>query len=335
MPRRPPRHPSSPSVRSRSLEILDPIEKKAVLTVMTNPLPLPRPRSRSLDGLIDEDGIIADLKSDNSTILQNSITKSQNRSQSLNEFLEKANNQSNNLIDSTYSNDNPFPLPRNRRNSSVTKKFPEIETVNDKNPISIIQDEDLSNSTKMDRSISDDECKIKNEFPNIENIDQFTQCFTKIPLESKRMEQSNMFQESAKTEESKNLQDEGNKGEQSKLITEESKILPNELEIGNLEKLKTQLIDKNSEKNNIPERVKEKVEEKLSMLGNEKSTLSKAKSCGAGLDSDENNYTPEYKPVIKSQGSLLSLSTGSDPKRKRNFMDKCVNKVRSFIKKND
>lgn len=36
-----------------------------------------------------------------------------------------------------------------------------------------------------------------------------------------------------------------------------------------------------------------------------------------------------------SQGSLLSLPlpTSGEPKRKRNFMDKCVNKVRSLIKK--
>lgn len=67
--------------------------------------------------------------------------------------------------------------------------------------------------------------------------------------------------------------------------------------------------------------------------GNEKSNLLKAKSCGAGLDSDESFSSNDYKPANKVQGSLLSLPTGAEPKRKRNFMDKCVNKVRSFIRK--
>lgn len=54
-------------------------------------------------------------------------------------------------------------------------------------------------------------------------------------------------------------------------------------------------------------------------------SLTKTKSCGAGLD--DNNQDK------KERGSLLSLPTGVEPKRKKNFMDKCVNKVRLFIKK--
>lgn len=66
------------------------------------------------------------------------------------------------------------------------------------------------------------------------------------------------------------------------------------------------------------------------------STLLKtSRSCGAGLDSDGSITSNEYgaRPCAKGQGSLLSLPAGVEPKRKRNFMDKCVNKVRSFMKK--
>lgn len=68
-----------------------------------------------------------------------------------------------------------------------------------------------------------------------------------------------------------------------------------------------------------------------------KSTMLKAsRSCGAGLDSDGSISSSEYgghKACAKGPGSLLSLPAGAEPKRKRNFMDKCVNKVRSFMKK--
>lgn len=75
------------------------------------------------------------------------------------------------------------------------------------------------------------------------------------------------------------------------------------------------------------------LKERLIATGNDKSTLLKAKSCGAGLDSDESISSNDYKPRTKEQGSLLSLPTGAEPKRKKNFMDKCVNKVRSFMRK--
>lgn len=58
------------------------------------------------------------------------------------------------------------------------------------------------------------------------------------------------------------------------------------------------------------------------------SKLTKAKSCGAGIDYDRMSSV-----VSESQYSVHSLSSGTEPKRKRNFMDKCVNKVRSLIKK--
>lgn len=58
------------------------------------------------------------------------------------------------------------------------------------------------------------------------------------------------------------------------------------------------------------------------------SKLTKAKSCGAGIDYDRMSSV-----VSESQDSVHSLSSGIEPKRKKNFMDKCVNKVRSLIKK--
>jgi len=69
----------------------------------------------------------------------------------------------------------------------------------------------------------------------------------------------------------------------------------------------------------------------------DRSTMLKAsRSCGAGLDSDGSVSSNEYsghRARAKGPGSLLSLPAGAEPKRKRNFMDKCVNKVRSFMKK--
>lgn len=93
------------------------------------------------------------------------------------------------------------------------------------------------------------------------------------------------------------------------------------------------------------QRIKETIQERLMMQRNnekddyndDKSTilLKASRSCGAGLDSDGSISSNEYggSRAAKSPGSLLSLPAGAEPKRKRNFMDKCVNKVRSFIKK--
>jgi len=62
--------------------------------------------------------------------------------------------------------------------------------------------------------------------------------------------------------------------------------------------------------------------------------LKASRSCGAGLDFNGSVSSSEYgEPRIKDPGSLLSLPMSAEPKRKRNFMDKCVNKVRSFMKK--
>lgn len=93
--------------------------------------------------------------------------------------------------------------------------------------------------------------------------------------------------------------------------------------------------------------IRKTAQERLTMQGghenddyddDDKSTvlLKASRSCGAGLDSDGSVSSSEYsghKARAKGPGSLLSLPAGAEPKRKRNFMDKCVNKVRSFMKK--
>lgn len=265
MPRRPPRHPSSPSTRSRSLA--------------AEPVSLPRPRSRSLDGLLDEDGILADLKKEESSKDNSTMENACNiktRSQSLSGLLENGKNKQNgssSQIDKTdtktgdsepnssETNDSdPQPVPRSRRASSLELKSAKVD-----------------NSAKIAK------------------------------LEDMRISSSS---------------DEGDEKEEN-LISSTVRRKYSENKEGDLEKVIEGLEDTNDE---------DLGQERLLSTRAEKSTLLKAKSCGAGLDSDD-NYLSEYKPVIKGQGSLLSLPAGAEPKRKKNFMDKCVNKVRSFIKK--
>lgn len=95
------------------------------------------------------------------------------------------------------------------------------------------------------------------------------------------------------------------------------------------------------------QRIRKTAQERLTTQGGDenddydddsKSTmlLKASRSCGAGLDSDGSVSSSEYgghRACAKGPGSLLSLPAGAEPKRKRNFMDKCVNKVRSFMKK--
>ncbi|XP_017760972.1 PREDICTED: LOW QUALITY PROTEIN: sterile alpha and TIR motif-containing protein 1-like [Eufriesea mexicana] len=67
LPRRPPLHPPSSSTRSRSLELLDQDEKTSISPVK-EPEVQARPRSNSLDGLLDEDGLVSDMKTEDSLI---------------------------------------------------------------------------------------------------------------------------------------------------------------------------------------------------------------------------------------------------------------------------
>ncbi|KAH0561563.1 hypothetical protein KQX54_017660 [Cotesia glomerata] len=64
---------------------------------------------------------------------------------------------------------------------------------------------------------------------------------------------------------------------------------------------------------------------------NEKCSLSKSKSCGAGLDEEESISSNEFQSNVP-QGSLQSLQ-GIFEKKKSKFMNKCVNRMRSLIKK--
>lgn len=64
--------------------------------------------------------------------------------------------------------------------------------------------------------------------------------------------------------------------------------------------------------------------------------VNKTQSCDVNLDSDTASTISSSEPRAGiSQGSLLSLPLPSsgEPKRKRNFMDRCVNKVRSLMRK--
>ena len=76
---------------------------------------------------------------------------------------------------------------------------------------------------------------------------------------------------------------------------------------------------------------KEEKEEKQ-----ESALVNKTQSCDVNLDSDTASTISSGEPRSGiSQGSLLSLPLPSsgEPKRKRNFMDRCVNKVRSLMRK--
>lgn len=260
MPRRPPRHPPSPSARSRSLELLDREEKKSVSPVREAETPT-RPRSRSLDGLLDEDGIVPDMKTEE-------LPTQSNESDVLKEPLEVSDRKvidddlvqmqkRDNKAEIVQINRDPVPVPRQRAKASGVEA--KVESVNA--------------AEREGTSSSVEECK--EQRPN--RLDG----------------------------QPSNMEDEKEENSQ----TSSENVDP---------------CDSNVE-----------LKEKLMMLTgcNDKSTLLKAKSCGAGLDSDESISSNEYKPKLKEQGSLLSLPTGAEPKRKKNFMDKCVNKVRSFMRK--
>lgn len=266
--RRPPRHPPSPSTRSRSLELLDQDEKKSVSPIR-EPEPQPRPRSRSLDGLLDEDGMLPEMKTEESA-----KQKPDQGSKTNSESVEAANRlvvpeeavrsergqvdgkaEVTSLENSSKENEDPMPVPRQRtRIAMETKEAKRIPTQEE--PINREENPPIR-PPKPNRFISMD--------ANLLNTDE-----------------------------------QGSKA---------------------------------SSENIDPCAGNAELKERLVATGNDKSTLLKAKSCGAGLDSDESISSNEYKPKTKEQGSLLSLPTGAEPKRKKNFMDKCVNKVRSFMRK--
>lgn len=229
IPQRPPRHPATPSVRSRSLELLDQPQHLS-RRLLQKPEPLPRPRSRSLDGLLDDDGpelLPVDEKSQLPPVQQidNNSLVSQYVQTNTNFFP----------INSSKDNSCPLPVPRLRPRVLKTD-------IND-----------LKTSVK-EVELHDDKSGVVN-------------CGDKTTT----------------------LQNQNDSGDS---LTD----------------------DKNNQET----------------LNDEKHTMSKAKSCGAGLDDNESN---EFTTKVNAQGSLQSLHTELEQKRKGNFMNKCVNKMRSLIKK--
>lgn len=282
VPRRPPRYPPSPSTRSRSLELLDPDEKKSVSPVKESEAQV-RPRSRSLDGLLDEDSVISDMKTEESSKLCNEskidskislepldklsdIKIEDNLSQivpqkiqnevegSINLYSNESNDQK------TNENQSPIPVPRQRLKTEMKS-----ESVT-------VQQEETQKSSSEENSIKEEHSLIRPSKP-----------YRFVSMDTSSMEHEK---------------------ENSQTSSE-----------------------------NIDPCDNAELKKRLVVTGNDKSTLLKAKSCGAGLDSDENILSNEYKSKSREEGSLLSLPTGAEPKRKKNFMDKCVNKVRSFMKK--
>lgn len=282
VPRRPPRYPPSPSTRSRSLELLDPDEKKSVSPVKESEAQV-RPRSRSLDGLLDEDSVMSDMKTEESSKLCNEskidskislepldklsdIKIEDNLSQivpqkiqnevegSINLYSNESNDQK------TNENQSPIPVPRQRLKTEMKS-----ESVT-------VQQEETQKSSSEENSIKEEHSLIRPSKP-----------YRFVSMDTSSMEHEK---------------------ENSQTSSE-----------------------------NIDPCDNAELKKRLVVTGNDKSTLLKAKSCGAGLDSDENILSNEYKSKSREEGSLLSLPTGAEPKRKKNFMDKCVNKVRSFMKK--
>lgn len=263
IPRRPPRHPPSPSTRSRSLELLDQDEKTSISPVK-EPEVQARPRSNSLDGLLDEDGLVSDMKTEDS--LKPSIE---------------------NKIDSRIS-------------SEVLKRL--SDTKLEDNSFQITTPQRGQNKVEEESTVNLHSCKSNNDQKTKSNESQ-----SPIPVPRQRL---------------KTVAETKSEPVNTVTLSTVTSNVEDEKEDSQTSSENVDPCDDNAE-----------LKERLVVTGNDKSTLLKAKSCGAGLDSDESISSNEYKSRSREQGSLLSLPTGAEPKRKKNFMDKCVNKVRSFMRK--
>lgn len=288
MPRRPPRHPPSPSARSRSLELLDQDEKKPVSPVR-EPEVQARPRSRSLDGLLDEDPIVSDMKTE-----------------------ETSKPNSDNKVDSRLSLD---PLDR----LSDTK-------VEDRLTVSQGTEDKLEEAPTIDLHSENTNDPQLNEIRNPKPIPR-----QRLKAVEMKSEPVNCVQ---RDEVEKCGEDNSDKEEQHPPTRppKPNRFVSVDTALSSIDDEKEDC-EANLENVVYPCDNDAELKERLVATGNDKSTLLKAKSCGAGLDSDESISSNEYKAKSREQGSLLSLPTGAEPKRKKNFMDKCVNKVRSFIRK--
>ncbi|XP_015174929.1 PREDICTED: nucleolin 2-like [Polistes dominula] len=292
VPRRPPRHPPSPSTRSRSLELLDQDEKKSILPV-AKPEPVPRPRSKSLDGLLDEDDVVSHLKT---------------------EELDKGEEKRNDEVD----NENPT-------SSNDTNQTSNLESTTDENL-------DISRKTQqqIEQSNSSEQAKDNTNLP--------------LPVPRLKTKMSSSLLEISKVSKEENNERVSFAEKRNDKEDDSTMLLPKqlnrctsadgEIESSNLRDDREVTNSQNRQQTiELCDNSVEPIQERLMTIVKDKSTLLKAKSCGAGLDSNESASSNDYKAEIKEQGSLLSLPAGAEPKRKRNFMDKCVNKVRSFIKR--
>lgn len=282
VPRRPPRYPPSPSTRSRSLELLDPDEKKSVSPVKESEAQV-RPRSRSLDGLLDEDSVMSDMKTEESSKLCNESK-----------------------IDSKIS----------------LKPLDKLSDIKIEDNLSQIVPQKIQN--EVEGSI--------NLYSNESNDQKTNENQSPIPVPRQRLK-TEMKSESVTVQQEETQK---SSSEENSIKEEHSLIRPSKpyrfvsMDTSSMEHEKE---DSQTSSENIDPCDNAELKKRLVVTGNDKSTLLKAKSCGAGLDSDENILSNEYKSKSREEGSLLSLPTGAEPKRKKNFMDKCVNKVRSFMKK--
>lgn len=282
VPRRPPRYPPSPSTRSRSLELLDPDEKKSVSPVKESEAQV-RPRSRSLDGLLDEDSVMSDMKTEESSKLCNE-----------------------NKIDSKISLEPLDKLSDIKIEDNLSQIVPQK-----------IQNE-VEGSINLYSNESNDQKTNENQSP--------------IPVPRQRLK-TEMKSESVTVQQEETQK---SSSEENSIKEEHSLIRPSKpyrFVSMNTSSMEHEKENSQTSSENIDPCDNAELKKRLVVTGNDKSTLLKAKSCGAGLDSDENILSNEYKSKSREEGSLLSLPTGAEPKRKKNFMDKCVNKVRSFMKK--
>lgn len=293
VPRRPPRHPPSPSTRSKSLELLDQDEKKSVLPVV-KPEPVPRPRSKSLDGLLDEDDVVPHIKTEE-------LAKDNEDNDQDNKNLCTSCNDTNQTEHCECITDNINVSCKTQQSELSTNKE---ETKDDKNPLPVprLKTKVSNSQLEISKVSSKEEKNDKASSSSESNNDKQEDDSTLLPKQTNRCTSID--------------NDEGEF---------ESSCLKDDREVTNSHK-RQQTIE-------LCDNSVEPIQERLMTIVNDKSTLLKAKSCGAGLDSNESVSSNDYKAEIKEQGSLLSLPAGAEPKRKRNFMDKCVNKVRSFIKR--
>jgi len=266
--------------------------------------PLPSTRSRSLELLDQQD---QEQKSVSSTIVQRPPLP-RPRSRSLDGLLDEDAKNGEEQNKGQCEKDRECPSMNSEENKIVpasekNQKKPNIEAVESKDEL---------------RSI----CRIKPKVPN-----EF-----KSETEDKRISLNKNDKETLpirppKPSRRSNSEGQSLTGSSKQCAEQEHPIEEQRIKKIAQERLKTRVIeDKSDNENDDYDN-----DDKSTML------LKASRSCGAGLDSDESISSSEYgghrAHGAKGPGSLLSLPAGAEPKRKRNFMDKCVNKVRSFIKK--